>query len=77
MENQNVYEIKVVVKEAKTQEGKPFNTFKVVQKDGKLVGRGVEDDQQGLVSQTFAALYYLENDIKPEHTIKLLFAAER
>ena len=37
MENQNVYEIKVVVKEAKTQEGKPFNTFKVVQKDGKLV----------------------------------------
>ncbi len=52
------------------------NPWEVVEKDGKLFGRGVEDDQQGLVSQTFAALYYLENDIKPEHTIKLLFAAD-
>ncbi len=50
--------------------------WKVVEKDGKLYGRGVEDDQQGLCSAVFAALYYLENDITPEHTIKLLFAAD-
>lgn len=48
----------------------------VVEKDGKLYGRGVEDDQQGLCSAVFAALYYLENNIVPEHTIKLLFAAD-
>ena len=52
------------------------NPWKVVEKDGKLFGRGVEDNQQGLCSAVFAALYYLENKILPEHTIKLLFAAD-
>ena len=52
------------------------NPWKVVEKDGKLFGRGVEDNQQGLCSAVFAALYYLENKIQPEHTIKLLFAAD-
>ena len=50
--------------------------WKVIEKDGKLYGRGVEDDQQGLCSGVFAALYYLENKITPAHTIKLLFAAD-
>lgn len=48
----------------------------VVEKDGKLYGRGVEDNQQGLVSSVFAALYFIRNNIKPAHTIKLLFAAD-
>ncbi len=48
----------------------------VVEKDGKLVGRGVEDNQQGLVSSVFAALAFLENGIVPEYTIKLLFVAD-
>ena len=52
------------------------NPWEVVEKDGKLFGRGVEDNQQGLCSAVFAALYYLENKIQPEHTIKLLFAAD-
>ena len=52
------------------------NPWEVVEKDGKLYGRGVEDNQQGLCSAVFAALYYLENNIQPEHTIKLLFAAD-
>ena len=52
------------------------NPWEVVEKDGKLFGRGVEDDQQGLCSGVFAALYYLENNIQPEYTIKLLFAAD-
>ena len=50
--------------------------WKVVEKDGKLFGRGVEDNQQGLVSSVFAALSLLENNIKPKRTVKLLFVAD-
>ena len=52
------------------------NPFECVEKDGVLYGRGVEDNQQGLVSSVFAALYLLKNGIKPAHTVKLLFAAD-
>ncbi|MCQ2592861.1 MAG: M20 family metallo-hydrolase [Treponema sp.] len=52
------------------------NPWEVVEKDGKLFGRGVEDNQQGLCSGVLAALYYIKNNIKPSHTIKLLFAAD-
>ena len=52
------------------------NPWECIEKDGKLYGRGVEDNQQGLVSAAFAALYYLKNGIKPSHTIKLLFVAD-
>lgn len=52
------------------------NPWEVVEKDGKLYGRGVEDNQQGLVSAVFAALYYLKNEMKPSHTVKLLFVAD-
>ena len=52
------------------------NPWECVEKDGKLYGRGVEDNQQGLVSAAFAALYYLKKGIKPSHTIKLLFVAD-
>ncbi|HKL86146.1 MAG TPA: M20 family metallo-hydrolase [Treponemataceae bacterium] len=48
----------------------------VVQKDGKLYGRGVEDNQQGLVASVFAALAFLKTGITPPHTIKLLFVAD-
>ena len=48
----------------------------VVEKDGKLYGRGVEDNQQGLCSGIFAALYFIRNKIVPAHTIKLLFVAD-
>ena len=44
--------------------------------EDKLIGRGVEDNQQGLVSGVFAALAFLKNKIVPEHTIKLLFMAD-
>ena len=50
--------------------------WKVVEKDGKLFGRGVEDNQQGLCSAVFAGLYYLKNNIIPAHTVKLLFVAD-
>ena len=52
------------------------NPWECVEKDGKLYGRGVEDNQQGLVSAVFAALYYMKNGIVPEKTIKLLFVAD-
>jgi len=52
------------------------NPWECVEKDGVLYGRGVEDNQQGLVSGVLAALYYIENKIQPSHTIKLLFAAD-
>lgn len=57
---------------------KLWNTdpWKVVEKDGKLYGRGVEDNQQGLVSGVFAALAYIKTGVKPAHTVKLLFMAD-
>ena len=50
--------------------------WKVVEKDGKLYGRGVEDNQQGMVSGILAALSFVKNNIQPELTLKLLFVAD-
>jgi len=50
--------------------------WKVQVRDGKVIGRGVEDNQQGLVSSVFAALAFVKQGIVPEHTIKLLFVAD-
>ncbi|MCR4938865.1 MAG: M20 family metallo-hydrolase [Treponemataceae bacterium] len=50
--------------------------WKVIEKDGKIIGRGVEDDQQGLVAGVFAALSFIRNGVKPAHTVKLLFVAD-
>ena len=48
----------------------------LVEKDGRIYGRGVEDNQQGLVSAVFAAFAFVKQHIIPEHTIKLLFMAD-
>jgi succinyl-diaminopimelate desuccinylase len=48
----------------------------VVEKNGRLYGRGVEDNQQGLVSSVFAARAFIENNITPPCAIKLLFVAD-
>jgi len=42
----------------------------------RVIGRGVEDNQQGLVSSVLAALAFTELGIKPARTIKLLFSAD-
>ena len=47
-----------------------------VEKDGAVYGRGVEDNQQGLVSSVIAALFFIKNGIVPEYTLKLLFMAD-
>lgn len=50
--------------------------WKIIEKDGRLYGRGVEDNQQGLVASTVAALALLREGITPPHTVKLLFVAD-
>ena len=50
--------------------------WKVEEKDGKLYGRGVEDNQQGLCSAVFAGLYLVKNGIVPSNTVKLLLVAD-
>jgi succinyl-diaminopimelate desuccinylase len=50
--------------------------FSVVVKDGRIYGRGVEDNQQGLVASVFAVLAMLEHGLVPEHDVKLLFVAD-
>lgn len=52
------------------------NPWQCVKKGQKLFGRGCEDNQQGLTSAIFAALYFVENNITPKYTIKLLFVAD-
>ena len=42
----------------------------------RLTGRGVEDNQQGIVSSVIAALAFIALGIQPERTVKLLFAAD-
>lgn len=41
-----------------------------------LVGRGVSDDQQAIVSAIFATRALSENGLEPAHTVKLLFVAD-
>jgi len=50
--------------------------YTLVEKDGRLYGRGAEDNQQGLVSSVFALLALMESGLVPERTVKLLFAAD-
>ncbi|MDR0322005.1 MAG: M20 family metallo-hydrolase [Treponema sp.] len=42
----------------------------------RLIGRGVEDNQQGLVASVLSALAFTTQGLKPSRTIKLLFASD-
>jgi succinyl-diaminopimelate desuccinylase len=49
----------------------------VVDEGGKrIIGRGVEDNQQGMTSSVIAALALVKQGIAPSKTVKLLFAAD-
>lgn len=50
--------------------------WKVTVQGDRIYGRGVEDNQQGLCSAVFAALYLIKNNITPKRTVKLLFVAD-
>ena len=45
-------------------------------KDGKIVGRGTEDNQQDLVASIFAVKAFLDEGIMPEKSIGLAFVAD-
>jgi succinyl-diaminopimelate desuccinylase len=65
--------------EASLWAGDPWTVIQKDEGDGRglrLVGRGVEDNQQGLVSSILAALSLTKQGIVPAHTVKLLFAAD-
>ena len=42
----------------------------------KIIGRGVEDNQQGLVASVLAVLAFIKQGLVPSRTVKLLFAAD-
>jgi succinyl-diaminopimelate desuccinylase len=50
--------------------------WKVKVEGGKITGRGVEDNQQGLVSSVVAALAFVKQGLVPKRSIKLLFVAD-
>lgn len=47
-----------------------------VEKNGKIFGRGTEDNQQGLASGVLAAIALAKEKIVPQKTLKLLFMAD-
>ncbi len=51
----------------------PFNP---IQKDGKLFGRGVEDNGQALIASLYAVKAILDKGMKPKRTVKLAFVAD-
>lgn len=58
--------------------GEGWNTepFEVVEDKGKLFGRGVEDNQQGLVAGIYSLLAIKELGLKPKFNVGLLFVAD-
>lgn len=50
--------------------------FKGVVKNGKVYGRGSEDNGQSLVASIYAAKALLDIDITPNYTLKLLISAD-
>jgi succinyl-diaminopimelate desuccinylase len=64
--------------EASLWESDPWTMVEA--KDGplghRLIGRGVEDNQQGLTSSVLAALALVKLGVQPCRTVKLLFAAD-
>ncbi|MDR2598079.1 MAG: M20 family metallo-hydrolase [Treponema sp.] len=61
--------------EAKLWNSDPW-TVKYDTAEKRLYGRGTEDNQQGIVSSIIAALSFTEQGLKPQRTIKLLFASD-
>lgn len=52
------------------------NPWEMVVKDGKIYGRGTEDNQQSLTSSVFTAIAFLKEDIQPEYDLGLILVAD-
>jgi len=50
--------------------------YQLVERGGRLYGRGTEDNQQGMVSSIFALLALKEAGVIPPRDVKLLFVAD-
>jgi succinyl-diaminopimelate desuccinylase len=50
--------------------------YELVVDGDRIYGRGVEDNQHGLVASVFAARAILDNKIKPKYNIGLIFVAD-
>jgi len=50
--------------------------YKVVEKDGKLYGRGTEDNHQGIVSSIIAVKALRDEKIIPEYDVGLIFVSD-
>ncbi len=59
--------------EAKLWQSDPYS---LVVKGDRLIGRGVEDNQQGLVASMFAAASLRELGLRPRRAVRLLFVAD-
>lgn len=59
--------------ELKMWNGDPY---KMEVRDGRLIGRGVEDNQQAVVSSILVVKAMMELDYRPEYDIALLFCAD-
>ncbi len=52
------------------------NPYEAYVKDGKIFGRGTEDNQQDLVASLFAAKAFLDEGVRPENTVGLAFVSD-
>ena len=50
--------------------------YKVMEKEEKLHGRGVEDNGQSITSSIFAVKALMDLDIKPTYEVGLIFVAD-
>ena len=59
-----------------TWPGWQSDPFTMRREGDRIIGRGVEDNQQAIVACVFGAQALLENGLQPAHTVALLFVAE-
>jgi succinyl-diaminopimelate desuccinylase len=52
------------------------NPYDVIEKDGKLYGRGTEDNQQAIVASLLAVKILQDSNIQPEYNIGLIFVSD-
>ena len=52
------------------------NPWEAVVNDGKIFGRGVEDNQQGLTSSVFTLLAFLKEGIRPAYDLAVILVAD-
>lgn len=52
------------------------NPFELVEKEGKLYGRGTEDNHQGLVASVLALRSFVDEKVNPRHNVGLVLVSD-